>query len=157
MKWVLPTLFLLLVVAPVAMADDVAKYVELLRSDLRTQKTELLTEALELSPAESDKFWPIQREYETELAKLGDQRVQLIKDYAADYDSLKKDSAKKLMERAFKLESSRLSLLKKYADKVSQKVSPVVAARFAQVEAIVNSLMDLQIRAETPLMPKPHS
>ena len=83
--------------------------------------------------------------------------MQLIKDYAADYDSLKKDSAKKLLERAFKLESSRLSLLKKCADKVSQKVSPVIAARFAQVEAIVNSLMDLQIRAETPLMPKPHS
>jgi len=157
MKWVLPTLFLLLVVAPVAMADDVAKYVELLRSDLRNQKTELLTEALELNDAESQKFWPIQREYETELAKLGDQRVQLIKDYAAGYDSLSKDTAKKLLERAFKLESSRLSLLKKYADKVSKTVSPAVAARFAQVEAIVNSLMDLQIRAETPLMPKPHS
>jgi hypothetical protein len=160
MKWVLPTVFLLLVVAPVAaMADDVAKYMELLRSDLRQQKTALLTEALELKQAESDKFWPIQREYETELAKLGDQRVQLIKDYAASYDSLgkDKDAAKKLMDRAFKLESSRLSLLKKYADKISKTVSPAVAARFAQVEAIVNSLMDLQIRADTPLMPKPHS
>src|SRR5262245_24813074 len=134
MKWVLPTLFLLLVVAPAAMADDIAKYVELMRSDLRNQKHELLAEALELSQTESDKFWPIQREYETELAKLGDQRVQLIKDYAASYDSLRKDDAKKLMDRAFKLESSRLSLLKKYADKVSKTVSPAIAARFAQVE-----------------------
>lgn len=157
MKWVMPTLMLMLLVAPVAMADDVAKYMELLRSDLRSQKTELLTEALELNSAESEKFWPIQREYETELAKLGDQRVQLIKDYAAGYDSLTSDMAKKLMERAFKLESSRLSLLKKYADKVSKTVSPAVAARFAQVEAIVNSILDLQIRAETPLVPKKHS
>jgi len=157
MKWVMPTLMLLLLVAPVAMADDVAKYMELLRSDLRNSKTELLTEALEMNDAESQKFWPIQREYETELSKLGDQRVQLIKDYAASYDSLTKDMSKKLMDRAFKLESSRLSLLKKYADKVSKSVSPAIAARFAQVEAIVNSLIDLQIRAETPLVPKPKS
>jgi len=157
MKWVMPTLLLLLLVAPVAMADDVAKYMELLRSDLRNSKTELLTEALEMNDAESQKFWPIQREYETELSKLGDQRVQLIKDYAASYDSLTKDMSKKLMDRAFKLESSRLSLLKKYADKVSKSVSPAIAARFAQVEAIVNSLIDLQIRAETPLVPKPKS
>jgi hypothetical protein len=57
------------------------------------------------------------------------------------------------MDRAFKLESSRLTVLKKYADKVSKEVSPTVAARFAQVEAIVNSLIDLKLRAETPLVP----
>ena len=37
--------------------------------------------------------------------------------------------------------------------KVSKKVSPMVAARFAQIEALVNSLIDLQIRADTPLVP----
>jgi hypothetical protein len=62
-------------------------------------------------------------------------------------------TAKSLMDRAFKLESSRLAVLKKYADKVSKAVSPNVAARFAQVEAIVNSLIDLKLRAETPLVP----
>jgi hypothetical protein len=36
---------------------------------------------------------------------------------------------------------------------VSKTVSPTVAARFAQVEAIVNSLIDLKLRAETPLVP----
>jgi hypothetical protein len=61
--------------------------------------------------------------------------------------------SKSLVDRAFKLESSRLSLLKKYVDKVSKQVSPSVGARFAQVEAVVNSLVDLQIRAETPLVP----
>jgi hypothetical protein len=44
-------------------------------------------------------------------------------------------------------------VLKKYTDKVSKDVSPRVGARFAQVEAIVNSLIDLKLRAETPLVP----
>src|SRR5262245_66490895 len=120
-----------------AIADSLDKYMELLRSDFRTTKTELLTEALQLSEPDGQKFWPIQREYETELAKLGDQRVQLIKDYVANYDSLSATTAKQLVDRAFKLESSRLSLLKKYTDKVSKGVNPIVAARFAQIEALI--------------------
>lgn len=155
-KWYLLPLLLALVVPAipaVAAADDMEKYVELMRSDLRNGKTELLTHALKLSDAEGQKFWPIQREYETELAKVGDQRIQLLKDYAAAYDSMTATTAKSLMDRAFKLESSRLAVLKKYADKVSKDVSPRIAARFAQVEAIVNSLIDLKLRAETPLVP----
>jgi hypothetical protein len=152
-KWYLLPLLFALVVPTVVVADDMEKYVELMRSDLRTSKTELLTEALKLSDTDGKKFWPIQREYETELAKVGDQRIQLLKDYAAAYDSMTATTAKSLMDRAFKLESSRLTVLKKYADKVSKEVSPTVAARFAQVEAIVNSLIDLKLRAETPLVP----
>ena len=155
-KWYLLPLLVALVVPVVprvAVADDMDKYVELMRSDLRNGKTELLTEALKLSDAEGKKFWPIQREYETELAKVGDQRIQLLKDYAAAYDSMTATTAKSLMDRAFKIETTRLSVLKKYSDKVAKEVSPRVAARFAQVEAVVNSLIDLKLRAETPLVP----
>jgi len=153
MKGLLLVALLSLVAPTVAAADDVNKYIELLRADLRTAKTELLTEALELKADQNTKFWPIQREYETELSKIGDARIQLIKDYVNGYDTLTPEMAKKLIDRAFKLESDRLSLLKKYTDKVSKEISPVTGARFAQIEAIVNSLVDLQIRAETPLVP----
>ena len=143
----------LLVLPAAAAAEDLTKYVELLRSDLRTSKTELLTEALSLTADQGTKFWPIQREYETELAKIGDSRLQLLKDYAASYNTLTPENAKALVDRSFKLESSRMNLLKKYTGKVSKEVSPMVAARFAQTEAFVNSLVDLKIRAETPLAP----
>jgi hypothetical protein len=156
-KWYLIPLFIALAttlaVPTIAAADDMEKYVEMMRSDLRTGKTALLTEALKLSDADGQKFWPIQREYETELAKIGDQRIQLIKDYAAAYDSMTDVVAKTLVDRAFTLESARLTVLKKYTDKVTKTVSPRVAARFAQVEAVVNSLIDLKLRAETPLVP----
>lgn len=153
MKALLFTALLLAAVPAVAAADDIDKYLEMLRSDLRAGKTALLTDALALTGDQGTKFWPLQREYETELAKLGDSRIALIKDYAANYDTLTPEKSKELVDRAFKLESSRLSLLKKYVDKVSKQVSPAVGARFAQVEAVVNSLVDLQIRAETPLVP----
>jgi hypothetical protein len=152
-KWFLLPLLFALAVPTIAVADDMDKYVELMRSDLRNGKTELLTEALKLSDADGKKFWPIQREYETELAKVWDDRIQLIKDYSAAYDSMTATTAKSLIDRAFKIENARLSVLRKYTDKVSKTVSPNVAARFAQVEAMVNSLIDLKVRASTPLVP----
>src|SRR5262245_33260927 len=102
--WLLLLLGAVAAPAGLAVADDVDKYAEMMRSDLRNEKTKILTEGLSLSEAEGQKFWPIYREYETQLAKLEDQRIQLIKDYAANYDKLTPETADKLVDRAFKLE-----------------------------------------------------
>jgi hypothetical protein len=137
----------------IALADNLDKYVELLRSDIRTQKTALITEAVALTDAQAPKFWPIQREYETELAKLQDARMAMIKDYMANYDKMDDAKAKTLMATAFKLSDQRSALLKKYADKVAKAVSPSVAARYAHTEAFIQSLVDVQVQAEVPLVP----
>ena len=137
----------------VALAENLDKYVELLRSDIRTQKTALITEAVALTEAQAPKFWPIQREYETELAKLQDTRIAMIKDYMQNYAAMDDAKAKTLMATAFKLQDQRAALLKKYADKVSKAISPMVAARYAHTEAFIQSLVDVQVQAEVPLVP----
>ena len=58
-------------------------YAELLRSDVRTQKVAIITEMMEFTEAEDAAFWPIYRDYDAEMAKLGDERVALIAEYAA--------------------------------------------------------------------------
>jgi len=145
--------FCLALVPAAAFAQGLDNTIELLRSDIRTEKVELLTDALKLTEAQTTTFWPIQREYETELAKLQDARIAMIKDYAQSYDTMDDAKAKSLMNQAFKFQDDRSALLKKYAGKVSKSVSPLVAARFAQTEAFVQSLVDVQIRGEIPLVP----
>jgi predicted GH43/DUF377 family glycosyl hydrolase len=137
----------------VALAENLDKYVELLRSDIRTQKTALITEAVALTEAQAPKFWPIQREYETELAKLQDARIAMIKDYMKNYSAMDDAKAKTLMATAFKLRDQRAALLKKYADRVAKEVSPMVAARYAHTEEFIQSLVDVQVQAEVPLTP----
>ena len=152
MKKILICLCLALVPA-LASATELDKYVEMLRNDVRTAKVRLITEALEMNSAQSDKFWPIQREYETQLAKLQDERIAMIKQYAADYETMNDAKATALMNHALKLQDQRSALLKKYAGKVSKGVSPIIAARYVQVEAFVQSLVDVQVRSEVPLIP----
>src|SRR3954465_15816290 len=81
-----------------ATADDtrdanLRAYVELLRSDIRSQRVAIITELMDFTEADDAKFWPVYREYETELTKINDDRLTLIKEYAANYQTLSDEAA----------------------------------------------------------------
>jgi len=128
------------------------KYLELLRGDIRNAKVEILTEALDLPQAQADAFWPIYREYDTELSALGDRRVSMVKRFAEKYGTMTDVDAAAFGKDWFALQRDRLKLREKYHAKVAKATSSLVAARFIQVENTLGMLLDLQIAAELPLL-----
>jgi len=135
---------------------DVDAYIEMLRSDVKTEKIAIITEVMDFTEEESSAFWPMYREYELDFSKLGDQRIALIKDYAAHYNEMTDEKAKELISTSIKLQEKRLSLQKKYF-KSFQKVLPTIkAAKLIQLENQINLLIDLQIAAELPLIKEAH-
>ncbi len=129
-----------------------AAYLELLRSDVRTNKVQLITESMQFTDEESTIFWPVYREYEFELTKLTDTRIAMIRDFAANYESLSDEKAKELAEGVFDLEQQRTQLQKKYFDKLDDILPTTTVARFFQVERHMNLLIDTQIAAQVPLI-----
>jgi len=152
MKKLLLVIIVLLSVNTVSYGGGLDAYIELLKSDMRTEKVAVITEALQLTSEESSAFWPIHREYELELSKIVDDRIELIKDYAQHYDNLTNEKAKELAKTVFELEKRRTKLKKKYFKKFEKAVSAVVAAKFIQIENQINLLVDLQIASELPLI-----
>jgi len=150
-KVILSALTLLALAAP-AMAQTTTDMIELLRSDIRTEKRALVTRAMHLDEAQGAKFWPVYTEYEAALTKMNDERVTLIKDYGAIYNSMTDKDASTLIGRSFKLEEQRTSLLKKYVGKMGKAVDMKTAARWAQVEYALDAAIDLQIASELPLL-----
>ena len=137
--------------APVtASAQD--NVMELVRSDLRTQARALVTEAMALPDSQAQKFWPIYGEYERERALWTDRRMALIKNYAAQFETLTEQQAKTLADDWFDLQEGRLDLWEKYYKRVAKALSPSIAARFIQVENQVNLIMDVQVASEIPLV-----
>jgi hypothetical protein len=134
-----------------AKALNLAAYAELLRSDVRTQKVAILTELMELSEAEDKAFWPIYREYDAELAKLGDERVALIAEYANNYSHLTDAVAEKLAGKALDLEARRQAVKAKYYARIKTALSPRAALRFLQIEQQLLLIIDLQISASLPI------
>jgi hypothetical protein len=126
-------------------------YAELLRSDVRAQKAAFLTELMELTDAEDTAFWPIYREYEAELAKLGDERIAMIQEYSAKHGALTNALAEALAKRAIDIDRRRGALLEKCHEKLRSALSPVTALRFLQVEHQLLLIVDLQIAAMLPV------
>ena len=141
--------------AQVDSAAGMHQLLELVRSDFRTQKVAIVTAAMPFTEQQAGAFWPIYRQYEAELTTLWDQRLALIKDYAQSYQAMTDEKAKQLAEGVLRLEDEQVELRKKYYDRISKAVGPVLAARFLQVENQIALLVGLQIAEEVPLIRKP--
>ena len=135
-------------------AQDVDSYIELLKSDLKTNKKQLITEVMQFTQKESEAFWPIYTDFEHELDKLSNKRIANIKDFAANYDSLTNKKADELIKNSFSFFEERLSLNKKYYKKFAEVLTPVVAAKYMQLENQIQLVLDISISANLPMAKK---
>ena len=139
-------------VAPDSTDRNLRAYAELLRSDIKTQKVAIYTQLMDLDEKESAAFWPIQREYEVELAGIGDQKLALIQEYGRHYADMTDEKADELAKKALDLDQKRLDLRKKYYERFKKALSPITAARFLQIENQILLLIDLQIASSLPII-----
>jgi len=126
--------------------------IELLRHDIRTEKVAIMTESLPMTEKEANAFWPIYREYDLALSKLGDRRLAVVKKIAADSGKMDDKTAQQLVKESFKIAADKGSLLKKYYDKVAKVLGPVKAARFLQIENQILTLLDAEVIDQVPLV-----
>jgi hypothetical protein len=127
-------------------------YVELLRSDLRTQKVAIITEVMQFTEEEDARFWPIYREYDMQLAKINDDRIAAIKEYAGAYEKMTNEIADRLARTALDLEARRQALKAQFYDRFKTAVSAKTAARFLQVDNQILLILDLQIASSLPII-----
>ena len=146
---------------PLAATDtqdtNINAYIELLRSDVKSAKTEVLTQTMQLTDAQNTKFWPLYREYDVKLQALNDKKIAGIKDYANSYDTMTDAKANQLAALVLSLESQRNQLKKTYYEKMREQLGGIVAARWLQVENQLLMIIDLQIASSLPVVSKPAS
>jgi hypothetical protein len=138
--------------APAPQAEqNINQYIDLMRKDVRSQKSAIMDTVMQLDPDQAAKFWPIYRDYDAELTTLNDLRVANIKEYASSYNSLTDAKADELIQNAMSYQKQRMELLAKYYDRVKASLGAVTAARFVQVEHQLLLIIDLQIDSSLPI------
>jgi hypothetical protein len=137
-----------------ATPDDARAYFEVLRSDFNTGKIRALNQAMKLTVAEADKFWPIYRSYEKELALVGDRKLALIQEFMRHHKAgtLTDENSQAMAAQWLQNSQDRLDLWRKYQQQISAAVSPIRAAQFLQVENQMAIFVDLNIASEMPLV-----
>jgi len=131
---------------------NIRAYIELLRSDVKAQATAIIAEVMQFNDDDAVKFWPIYREFELDLSKLGDERVALIMKYADNYENMTDAAADQLAQAVFKLEQARHDLKMRYYERIKKALTAKDAARFVQVLNQILMLTDLQVASELPVI-----
>ena len=134
--------------------DDARAYLEVLRSDFNAGKIRALNELMKLTVAEADKFWPLYRSYEKELAVIGDRKLALIREFLTHHQAgtLDDQNSRAMAAQWLQNVQDRLDLWKQYHQQISDAVSPVRAAQFLQVENQIAIFVDLNIASEMPVV-----
>jgi hypothetical protein len=132
--------------------QNIQAYIDLLRHDIRQQKAEMMGAVMVLSAQDATKFWPIYSEYDAQLTKLNDQRVENIKEYARSYEQMTDEKADGLIQKSLTYQKQRAELLAQTYDRIKQALGAVTAARFAQVEHQLLLIIDLQIASSLPIV-----
>ncbi len=135
--------------------EELDQYIELVRMDVRQDRAELVGQAMSLSAGQAATFWPLYEEYEQAFTMLGDTELQLIRDYAATFESMTDDAASQLASRLLDLLDEEQSLRREYHGKFEATLGGAAAARFLQVERRIGTLLDLQLAADIPLLEPP--
>ena len=135
-----------------AKGKNIHEYIELLRSNVRDEKSQIMGAVMQLNIDDAAKFWPIYSEYDAELTKLNNLRVANIEDYARDYSQMTDARADELVQRSLDYQKQRGELLAKYYQIMKQSLGAVTAARFLQVEHQLLLIIDLQIASSLPIV-----
>jgi len=131
---------------------NIQEYIDLMRKDVRQQKAEIMGSIMVLSAADAAKFWPIYSDYDAQLAKLNDQRVGIIMEYARSYNDMTDAKADELAQKAMAYQKQRAELFAQTYDKVKQALGGITAARFAMVEHQLLLIIDLQVDSALPIV-----
>lgn len=140
-------------------AGDARGSLEILRSDFNASKIRTLNAVMKLTAPEAERFWPVYRSYEKDLASVGDRKLALVLEFMDHHrkgtltDPLAQEMAKKWLRNV----QDRLDLWKDYHGRISAALSPTRAAQFLQVENQLAILADLAIASEMPLAGGPVS
>lgn len=126
--------------------------IQLMRKDLKSEKKVIVAESMSLTETEATKFWPVYDQYAAELAKINDNKVSVIKEYAAMYPHLTAEDAQGLVRRWSEADAAAIQLRLKFIPKFQDALQNVKAARFFQIDRRIGLLLDLQLASEIPLV-----
>lgn len=133
--------------------EQMKAYVDMMRKDLRTERQSVVDQAMGLDAGDKAKFWAVYDKYQGEVKALTDQRLTNIKKYSDNYEHMTDAIADEIALKSMDIDSQRSAILKKYYGQMKTALGARAAARYVQVEVMLDYLIGLQIGAEIPLIP----
>src|SRR6476620_4522758 len=127
--------------------------VDIIRSDIRAQKTALINSTMQFNDAEMKAFWPVYRDFESKQTALNDERLKLIASYVDAGAVIPDKEADAMAVRVLEFESRRTELKREYYKKLKAALPIKMAVKALALEQQIGLLVDSEIAAKVSLRP----
>jgi hypothetical protein len=132
--------------------SDLEPAIQMLRQEVGKDRRDIVKANMLLTNSEAARFWPIYDKYREDMHKIGDRRVKLITDYAANRNSMSEDEGNRLLKEALDIDKERISTKEDYVKKFQKELSARTTARFFQIDQKLDAAVDAALAARIPLI-----
>jgi Spy/CpxP family protein refolding chaperone len=124
---------------------------QVLLRQVMTDRKAVYASNLNLTEAESTKFWPVYDEYEAKVKKVNDRFLANLNRFVENYDTLSEKDAAEVLNEKMAIEQERAALKQEYTRKIAKVLPPKKALRYAQIETRVDNMLQRDVYSLIPL------
>lgn len=126
--------------------------IDMIQSIFGMEKKEMYVNFITAKGQVADNFWTLYDEYEVERKVLGKNRINLLKQYAENYDTHSPEQLDRMMDDLIKQKSSLDKLIKQYYKKIRNSAGSKAAAQFLQLESYILAETRVAIMENIPFI-----
>ena len=125
--------------------------IQLLKSNIRSQKKQIVAANMDLTDAEAEKFWSVYNRYADDVAKIYDTKIALFREYLESYDSMSGEQAESYLRRRAAVEEDIMQVRLKYLPEFRKVLTGRETALFYQIDWRLDLMINLQL-AQAPMV-----
>jgi len=149
---ILFALVLLILLSTTASAQSpMDEQIALARQSAHTDRQVLIMGNMHFTTDESAQFWPAWKQYRAAIAANSDRLLALIKDFAANYETLDDQRARGLLTDSFSIKMQSLAIKQNFAKDIEKFMPATKVLRIIQIENKLDAALALKLASEIPL------
>lgn len=133
-------------------AQSAKEEVDFIQAVFGMEKKALIAEFVLVPESQETAFWEIYDEYETKRKTLGQQRYELLYEYAEEYENLTSEQADEWTKKVMTLQGKTDKLIATYYKKVKKISDGMVATQFYQIETYILTEIRAEILEDIPFV-----
>jgi len=145
-------LFALMAIIGFTYSQSNKEEVDLFQAAFGMEKKAVVSNFVHPADLQKDAFWTLYDEYEVERKKNGIKRIELLKKYAEQYNSMTDEQADAWTNEVIKLQTATDKLIVTYYNKIKKATSPIVATQFYQIENYILTAIRMEVLDGVPFL-----
>ena len=134
------------------MAQSNKEDIDIIQAAFGKEKKDLVSQYMQVSAKDSVAFWKLYDEYEGKRKEIGRQRIDVIQQYADNYDHLTDAKATQLATAMLMNDGKYTQLYQTYLAKFGAIIGGVNAAKLFQLEVYLQTLVKMHIMDQIPFI-----